>query len=166
MDNGQLETADVEEVAGGWVVAPGFGVGAGVEEDMQGEPFGADGARQGGAYALGGATGTAFPIDLTTAKFDLTLDVSEDAGLSPDYVARETRRAIDGVGGRCRVLPGIDIGIPTGERSRKASPEETYAAVAAALTAGAHGVVLSRKYSEMRLANLAAAGRAVGDCLG
>ncbi|MFF3650651.1 amino acid adenylation domain-containing protein [Streptomyces sp. NPDC002181] len=35
-------------------------------------------ARQGG-YALGGATGTAFPIDLTTAKFDLTLDVSEDA---------------------------------------------------------------------------------------
>ncbi|MEV0414742.1 amino acid adenylation domain-containing protein [Streptomyces sp. NPDC050448] len=35
-------------------------------------------ARQ-GAYALGEATGTAFPIDLTTAKFDLTLDVSEDA---------------------------------------------------------------------------------------
>ncbi|MFI6146440.1 amino acid adenylation domain-containing protein [Streptomyces sp. NPDC051109] len=35
-------------------------------------------ARQ-GAYALGGARGTAFPIDLTTAKFDLTLDVSEDA---------------------------------------------------------------------------------------
>ncbi|MFI8275870.1 amino acid adenylation domain-containing protein [Streptomyces sp. NPDC085929] len=35
-------------------------------------------ARQ-GAYALGAATGTAFPIDLTTAKFDLTLDVSEDA---------------------------------------------------------------------------------------
>ncbi|MEV6579635.1 amino acid adenylation domain-containing protein [Streptomyces sp. NPDC051582] len=32
-----------------------------------------------GGYALGGATGTAFPIDLTTAKFDLTLDVSEDA---------------------------------------------------------------------------------------
>ncbi|MYT26916.1 non-ribosomal peptide synthetase, partial [Streptomyces sp. SID7760] len=32
-----------------------------------------------GGYALGGARGTAFPIDLTTAKFDLTLDVSEDA---------------------------------------------------------------------------------------
>ena len=34
---------------------------------------------------------------------------------------------------------------------------------AAALKAGAHGVIFSRKYSEMRLANLAAAGRAVRD---
>jgi hypothetical protein len=34
------------------------------------------------------------------------------------------------------------------------------------LKAGADGVVLSRKYSEMRLENLAAAGRAVKDCLG
>ncbi len=33
-----------------------------------------------GEYALGGATGTAFPIDLDTAKFDLTLDVLDDAG--------------------------------------------------------------------------------------
>lgn len=82
------------------------------------------------------------------------------AGLSPDYVARETRRAIAGVNGKCRVLPGIDIGIPTGGKSRKASPEDTYAAVAAALKAGADGVILSRKYSEMNLANLSAAGKA------
>ena len=85
------------------------------------------------------------------------------AGLSTDYVARETRRALEGVQGKCRILPGIDIGIPTGKESRKASPEDSYAAVAAALKAGAHGVILSRKYSEMRLANLAAAGRAVRD---
>src|SRR6266446_2694059 len=32
------------------------------------------------------------------------------AGLSADYVARETRRAIAGVKGKCKVLPGIDIG--------------------------------------------------------
>ncbi|MBM3841550.1 MAG: twin-arginine translocation signal domain-containing protein [Verrucomicrobia bacterium] len=83
------------------------------------------------------------------------------AGLSPDYVARETKRAIEGVQGKCRILPGIDIGIPTGKSSRKASPEDTYAAVAAALKAGADGLILSRKYSEMRLANLAAAGKAV-----
>lgn len=82
------------------------------------------------------------------------------AGLSPDYVARETRRALDGVAGKTKILPGIDIGIPTGKSSRKASPDDTYAAVAAALKAGAHGVILSRKYSEMRLDNLAAAGRA------
>jgi hypothetical protein len=83
------------------------------------------------------------------------------AGLSPDYVFRETRRALVGVAGKCLVLPGIDIGIPTGSASRKASPEDTYAATAAALRAGADGLIFSRKYSEMRLDNLAAAGRAV-----
>ncbi|HEV2208615.1 MAG TPA: twin-arginine translocation signal domain-containing protein [Verrucomicrobiae bacterium] len=83
------------------------------------------------------------------------------AGLSPDYVARETHRALAGVQGKCRVLPGIDIGIPTGNHSRKASADDTYAAVAAALKANADGVILSRKYSEMRLANLTAAGQAV-----
>jgi hypothetical protein len=94
------------------------------------------------------------------------LDTLPSAGLSPEYVARETRRALGGVDGKCRVLPGIDIGIPTSPRARKASPDDTYAAVAAAFKAGADGVVLSRKYSEMRLENLAAVGRAVRDCLG
>ncbi len=83
------------------------------------------------------------------------------AGLSPDYVARETKRAIAGVQGKCKILPGIDIGIPTAATSRKASPDDTYAATKAALTAGADGLIFSRKYSEMRLANLAAGGRAV-----
>ena len=83
------------------------------------------------------------------------------AGLSPEYVERETRRALAGVNGRAKVYPGIDIGIPTGKNSRKASPDDTYSAVAAALKAGADGLILSRKYSEMRLENLTAAGRAV-----
>ncbi len=91
------------------------------------------------------------------------LDQLAAAGLSPDYVARETQRALAGVQGKCRILPGIDIGIPTGRKSRQASPDDTYAATLAALKAGAHGVILSRKYSEMRLANLSAAGRAVRD---
>lgn len=51
--------------------------------------------------------------------------------------------------------------IPTGAKSRKAAPDDTYAAVTAALKAGEDGLILSRKYSEMQLANLAAAGRAV-----
>jgi hypothetical protein len=93
------------------------------------------------------------------------LDELATAGLSPDYVARETRRALAGVGGKCRILPGIDIGIPTSEHSRKASPDDTYAATAAALAAGADGVILSRKYSEMQLSNLAAAGKAARDQL-
>lgn len=83
------------------------------------------------------------------------------AGLSPDYISREIQRARAGVQGRCKVLAGIDVGIPTGPNSRKASPDDTYAAVMAALQAGADGLILSRKYSEMPLANLAAAGRAV-----
>src|SRR5262245_13503997 len=84
-------------------------------------------------------------------------------GLSPDYVARETQRALAGLPGKCNAPPSIDIGTPTGRNSRKASADDTYAAVAAALKAGADGLILSRKYSEMPLANLAAAGRAVRD---
>jgi hypothetical protein len=88
------------------------------------------------------------------------LDDLATAGLSPDYVARETERALSGVQGKCRVLPGIDIGIPTGKNSRKASPEDTHAATRAALQAGAHGVIFSRKYSEMQLGTIEAAGKA------
>jgi hypothetical protein len=91
---------------------------------------------------------------------EASLDDLAKAGLSPDYIARETKRAIEGVAGKCRILPGIDIGIPTGRNSRKASPEDTEAATRAALTAGADGVILSRKYSEMRLANIEASGKA------
>lgn len=85
------------------------------------------------------------------------------AGLSPDYVLRETQRAKAGVKGKSQILPGIDINIPTGKNSRQASPDDTYAATFAAFKGGADGVILSRKYSEMWLANLEAAGRAIRD---
>jgi hypothetical protein len=93
------------------------------------------------------------------------------SGMSPDYVFRETKRALEGVEGKAFILPGIDIGIPTPSQegrkgvpqgqSRKASPQDTFEATAAGYRAGAHGVVLSRKYSEMWLDNLKAAGRAI-----
>lgn len=83
------------------------------------------------------------------------------SGLSADYVYRETQRALNGVQNECKILPGIEIGIG----SRKATPQETYDATSAAFKAGAHGIILSRKYSEMMLANLEAAGRAVRDAL-
>ena len=95
------------------------------------------------------------------AKFDQL----PAAGLSPDYVAREARRALAGVQGQRRILPGTDAGIPTAKNARKASPDDPSAATSAALKAAAHGVILSRKYSEMRLANLAAADHAVRDAL-
>jgi hypothetical protein len=84
-------------------------------------------------------------------------------GLSAEYVARETRRALTGVGGdKVKIWPGIDIDIPTGADEKKTTPEDVRAAVRAALDAGANGVLLSRKYSEMRLAKLRAAGEALG----
>jgi hypothetical protein len=87
-------------------------------------------------------------------------------GLSADYVQRETARALKGVQGKCKIYPGIDIDIPTGANEKRTSPDDVYAATTAALKAGAHGVIFSRKYSEMRLANLAAGGKAVKEFSG
>jgi hypothetical protein len=80
-------------------------------------------------------------------------------GLSANYVERETRRAL-ATAGEVRVWPGIDIDIPTNGDEKKTEPDDVREAVHAAIRAGAQGVVLSRKYSEMRLANLRAAGEA------
>ncbi len=83
-------------------------------------------------------------------------------GLSADYVYRETKRAIDGAAGtKTQIWPGIDIDIPTDASHSKSTPPGTKAAVLAAFRAGAHGVLLSRKYSEMKLANLSGAGEAI-----
>jgi hypothetical protein len=89
------------------------------------------------------------------------LDKLPTAGLSAGYVMRETRRAVAGVEGKTRIWPGIEIDIPTGENEKKTTPEDVYQAVKATFEGGAHGIILSRKYSEMKLENLRAAGRAV-----
>src|SRR5262249_2422030 len=91
------------------------------------------------------------------------LDRIAPEGLSADYGRRETRRAVAGVWAKGTVWPGIDIDIPTGANEKKTEPDDVYQAVRAAFDGGAHGVLLSRKYSEMPLANLRAAGRAVRD---
>jgi len=80
------------------------------------------------------------------------------SGLSPDYVARETRRAIAGTGGKLRIYPGIDIDVPTKPTDKRTRPDDVRRSVRAAFDAGADGVVLSREYVEMWLANLSAAG--------
>jgi hypothetical protein len=91
------------------------------------------------------------------------LDRLSAAGLSADYVFRETKRALAGVQGKCKIYPGIDIDVPTGNGEKKTSPEDVYASTTAGLKAGGDGVLFSRKYSEMKLANLAAGGKAVRD---
>jgi hypothetical protein len=92
---------------------------------------------------------------------DQPLDKLAAAGLSTDYVARETKRALAGAGPKLQIWPGIDIDIPTSATSKKTQPDDVYQAVKAAFQAGAHGVLLSRKYSEMKLDNIRGAGRAI-----
>ncbi|PYY13273.1 MAG: hypothetical protein DMG60_22320 [Acidobacteria bacterium] len=81
-------------------------------------------------------------------------------GLSANYLERETRWALAGSDG-VKIWPGIDIDIPTGSDEKKTEPDDVRESVRAAFRAGAQGLVLWRKYSEMRLANLRAAGEAV-----
>src|SRR5205823_469989 len=87
------------------------------------------------------------PGDQLQGFFDHVLGYSPDekphgelpaAGLSADYVGRETRRAIEGVRGTaCKIYPGIDIDIPTGAGEKKTTPADVTASVTAALAAGA-----------------------------
>jgi len=90
------------------------------------------------------------------------LDEIPYTGFSADYVNRETRRARGGLEGTKTLLwPGIDVDIPTAENHSKCTPFGTQNAVLAAFHGGADGVLISRKYSEMKLANLKAVGAAV-----
>jgi hypothetical protein len=68
------------------------------------------------------------------------------SGLSADYVARETRRAMDDVKGACRIYSGIDIDIPTEADEKKTTAQDVFDATTAALKSGADGVIFSRKY--------------------
>ncbi len=117
------------------------------------------------------------------------LDKLSTAGFSSDYVYRETKRAladvklarvpnsahntdlagpasehnVTGLPRETIIYPGIDIDIPTGKGQKKTQPSDVRNAVKAAFNAGAPGVILSRKYSEMRLENLSGAGAALKD---
>jgi hypothetical protein len=91
-----------------------------------------------------------------------TYDHIPHTGFSSDYVLRETKRARAGLADTETLLwPGIDIDIPTAANHSKSTPKGTQDAVRAAFRGGANGVILSRKYSEMKLTNLAAAGAAI-----
>jgi len=84
------------------------------------------------------------------------------SGFSADYVYREAARARAVLNGtKTQLWPGIDIDIPTGPASAKSTPDGTRDAVLAAFRAGSDGVILSRKWSEMKSANLKGAGLAI-----
>lgn len=92
------------------------------------------------------------------------LEALRGQSLSPAYVAHEIGRAVQLVSPSTAIHAGIDVDIPNNfgvqveNRSTRAQVKD---AVTAAFKAGAKGVVLSRKYSEMTLENLAGAGDAL-----
>ncbi|HWJ72247.1 MAG TPA: hypothetical protein VNX29_03695 [Kaistia sp.] len=116
------------------------------------------------------------------------LDELPQIGLSADYVRREVARADIGREGRSTIWAGIGIDIPVGEPDARlaeevsigdtpmidadlaagpglveTTPARVSAAVRAAFDGGATGIVLGRKYSEMRLDNLSGVKTALAD---
>lgn len=104
-------------------------------------------------------------------------------GLPAAHVERETKRAVVGNEGRCAIYTGLDVDVPAGlprpgealtrvpgdhteaDAGRLSGPDLApstpamiRAAVRAAFAGGAGGIVLSRKYAEMRLTALDAVG--------
>lgn len=85
-----------------------------------------------------------------------------EKGFSSDYVYRETQRARAGLAGKqTKLWPGIDVDVPTAATHSKCTPEGVRDAVLATFHGGADGIILSRKYSEMKLEDLAGAGDAL-----
>jgi hypothetical protein len=85
-----------------------------------------------------------------------------EKGFSSDYVYRETQRARAGLAGtQTKLWPGIDVDVPTAATHSKCTPDGVRDAVLATFHGGADGIILSRKYSEMKLEHLAGAGDAL-----
>jgi hypothetical protein len=91
------------------------------------------------------------------ALADVQLATLPMRGISSDYTASPSEREVPGIPKEIGIWPGIDIDIPTGKGEKKTQPSDVQGAVKAAFNAGAPGIILSRKYTEMRLANLSAA---------
>jgi hypothetical protein len=103
-----------------------------------------------------------FHYNVLGYKDEGTYEQIPKTGLSADYVYREAKRAREGLAGtKTQLWPGIDVDVPTAAEHSKCTPEGVRDAVLAAFHGGADGVILSRKYSEMKLTNLAGAGQAI-----
>jgi hypothetical protein len=83
------------------------------------------------------------------------------AGFKPEYVKRWTEDLIRDTGGRCKVYPGIGVGVGHNGECKEITPDEMKAGVHAGFDGGASGVMLSRNYSEAELGNLEAIGEAL-----
>ena len=95
-----------------------------------------------------------------------SLDQLDDAGLGPEYVYNETRRAVRAIKGQSKVYVGLGVDVPWhlpegGMAVVPSPPDRTELAVRRAFDAGADGILISREYDEIRLESLRAIGRAV-----
>lgn len=89
------------------------------------------------------------------------VDELATTGFSPEYVLRETKRSVASAEGKTKIYPGIGFDVPWGSNPMPADPEKVYECVKQAFAGGGAGIVVSREYEEMRLANLKAVGRAM-----
>lgn len=100
-------------------------------------------------------------------QIEAPADKMVEKGLSPHYVYRETKRAVDRVDGQMPIYAGIGLDIPKGggwgTGKWQSDPEEVYKATKLAFDAGAGGVVASREYEEITLESLGAMGKAIRD---
>jgi hypothetical protein len=79
-------------------------------------------------------------------------------GFTPDYVFPETKRSVASANGRTKIYTGVGFDVPG---SPADDPETIYQATLNAFAAGAHGIVISREYEEMKVEHLRAVGRAM-----
>jgi len=94
-------------------------------------------------------------------EFVAPREESPMAGFKPEYVKRWTEKLIAQTGGRCKVYPGIGVGVGDGGDSKPITPEDIIAGVHAGFDGGASGVLISRNYSEAELRNVEAIGTAL-----
>ncbi|MEW6578098.1 MAG: hypothetical protein AB1435_02770 [Chloroflexota bacterium] len=83
------------------------------------------------------------------------------AGFTAEYVRRWTADLVAATGGRCKVYPGIGVGVGQGAGSKPITPDEVKAAIHAGFEGGGSGVLISRNYSEAELRNIEAVGQAL-----
>jgi hypothetical protein len=90
---------------------------------------------------------------------ETTLSELPQTGFNPSYVRDQTARFVAAAGPDVRLYPGLGVGVEGG--ARNVGPSDVEAMVEAAFDGGAAGVMISRNYSEMTLANLEAVGTTV-----
>jgi hypothetical protein len=77
-------------------------------------------------------------------------------------VFRETKRSVASANGQTKIYTGVGFDVPGSPRD---DPETVYRSTLQAFAAGAHGIVVSREYEEMKIEHLRAVGRAVREVM-